>query len=349
MSLYFYKPNLEDMIRVLLLGRMQAGRLISQRDIESVCLMGRSVFLREEMCLRLDAPLCIVGDLHGQFEDLLRILNNSGHPPLQRYLFLGDYVDRGHSSVETITLLLCYKLRYPDNVYMLRGNHESAVLNRVYGFFDECKRRYTTKLWKTFVDCYNCMPVAAIVSGRIFCCHGGLSPCLRSIEQINMLPRPTEIPNQGLLCDLLWSDPHLTSYGWKYNKRGVSVSFGRDMVERFLIRNDFDLICRAHQVVEDGYEFFAKRQLVTIFSASNYCGVFENSGATMMVAENLAITFDIYPPKNRKRPSPQVRTTKSIQLGPRESGNVFKAAMNRIKTSIKPSAGNPTVNINIDI
>ncbi|BFG03670.1 serine/threonine-protein phosphatase PP1-like [Drosophila madeirensis] len=347
MSLFFPKPNIEDMIRVLLSRRRLSGRLISGKDITSVCLLVRSVFLQEDMCLRVDAPVCVVGDLHGQFEDLLRILHNSGHPPQQRYLFLGDYVDRGHNSVETITLLFCYKLCYPEHIFMLRGNHESAVLNRVYGFFDECKRRYTIKLWKTFVDCYNCMPVAAIVSGRVFCCHGGLSPHLRTIEQINQLPRPTEIPHQGLLCDLLWSDPHLKSYGWTQNKRGVSVSFGRDTVERFLVRNDFDLICRAHQVVEDGYEFFAKRQLVTVFSAPNYCGIFENAGATMMVAKNLTISFDIYPAKSSKRSTPQFQTSKSMQLGPRESGNVFKAAMNRIKDRIKPTALNPTQNVNI--
>ncbi|XP_002138806.2 serine/threonine-protein phosphatase PP1-like [Drosophila pseudoobscura] len=330
MSLFLRKPNIEGIIRTLVCGRRQSKRPISQKDIMSVCHMVRSVFLQEAMCLRVNAPICIVGDLHGQFEDLLRILNTSGHPPQQSYLFLGDYVDRGHRSVETITLLFCYKICYPDKIFLLRGNHESEVLNQVYGFFDECKRRYTVKLWKTFVDCYNCMPVAAIVSKRVFCCHGGLSPHLSCIEQINQLKRPTEIPSEGLLCDLLWSDPHHTAYGWAPNKRGVSVSFGRDTIERFLVRNDFDLICRAHQVVEDGYEFFAKRQLVTVFSAPNYCGIFENSGATMKISENLTITFDIYPAKNS---TPHTSTL--IRLGPRESGKVFRAAM-RIKNAIKP-------------
>lgn len=288
-----YMANVDELIRLLEAGCRHNGLTIDKRDIQAICRDARQVFLGESMCLEISAPLCVVGDVHGQFEDLLRIFKFKGFPPGQRYLFLGDYVDRGKHSVETITLLFCYKIRYPDCVYLLRGNHESQSLNQIYGFYDECKRRYSSKLWKTFVDCYSCMPVAAIVSNRVFCCHGGLSPSLTSIEDINNLPRPTDIPAAGLLCDLLWSDPD-RSYGWNKSNRGVSWVFGSDIVERFLLRHDFDLICRAHQVVEDGYELFAKRQLVTIFSAPNYCGVYDNAGATMYIDNNLLIRFDIY-------------------------------------------------------
>lgn len=127
-------------------------------------------------------------------------------------------------------------------------------------------------MWKTFTDCFNCLPVAAIVDEKIFCCHGGLSPDLQSMEQIRRIMRPTDVPDQGLLCDLLWSDPDKDQMGWGENDRGVSFTFGAEVVGKFLHKHDFDLICRAHQVVEDGYEFFAKRQLVTLFSAPNYCG-----------------------------------------------------------------------------
>ncbi|KAH8370176.1 hypothetical protein KR093_002477, partial [Drosophila rubida] len=286
---------INDLIRQLEFGLRQPNMIIpmDKKDIQAVCADVREVFIAEEMCLSVPAPVCVVGDLHGQYEDLLRILKIKGFPPQQRYLFLGDYVDRGKHSLETLTLLLCYKVKFPTHVYLLRGNHESQSINQIYGFFDECKRRYSTKLWKSFVDCYSCMPVAAVVSNRVFCCHGGLSPSLSSIEDINNLKRPTDIPVDGLLCDLLWSDPD-RNYGWNKSTRGVSYVFGSDVVERFLFRNDFDLICRAHQVVEDGYEMFAKRQLVTIFSAPNYCGVFDNAGATMFIDHNLMITFDIY-------------------------------------------------------
>ncbi len=201
-----------------------------------------------------------------------------------------DYVDRGKQSLETICLLLAYKIKYPENFFILRGNHECASINRcvpgrappaqvhpphsppprsIYGFYDECKRRYNIKLWKTFTDCFNCLPIAAIIDEKIFCMHGGLSPELASMDQIKRIMRPTDVPDTGLLCDLLWSDPDKDIVGWGENDRGVSFTFGPDVVAAFLKRHDLDLICRAHQVVEDGYEFFAKRQLVTLFSAPN--------------------------------------------------------------------------------
>ncbi|XP_023392724.1 serine/threonine-protein phosphatase PP1-beta catalytic subunit isoform X2 [Pteropus vampyrus] len=141
---------------------------------------------------------------------------------------------------------------------------------------------------------------AAIVDEKIFCCHGGLSPDLQSMEQIRRIMRPTDVPDTGLLCDLLWSDPDKDVQGWGENDRGVSFTFGADVVSKFLNRHDLDLICRAHQVVEDGYEFFAKRQLVTLFSAPNYCGEFDNAGGMMSVDETLMCSFQILKPSEKK-------------------------------------------------
>lgn len=148
-------------------------------------------------------------------------------------------------------------------------------------------------MWKTFVDAFKCLPVAAIVDDKIFCCHGGLSPALDSMDQIRRLVRPTDIPDAGLLCDLLWSDPEKDVSGWQPSDRGVSFTFGADVVARFLNKHNLDLVCRAHQVVEDGYQFFAKRQLVTVFSAPNYCGEFDNAGAVMSVDDNLMCSFHV--------------------------------------------------------
>ncbi|CAN4101654.1 unnamed protein product [Withania somnifera] len=184
--------------------------------------------------------------------------------------------------------------------FLLRGNHECASINRIYGFYDECKRRFNVKLWKSFTDCFNCLPVAALIEEKILCMHGGLSPDLSSLDQIQNLPRPTAIPDTGLLCDLLWSDPGKDVKGWGMNDRGVSYTFGPDKVSEFLSKHDLDLVCRAHQVVEDGYEFFAERQLVTIFSAPNYCGEFDNAGAMMSVDENLMCSFQILKPAEKK-------------------------------------------------
>lgn len=275
---------------------------LPETTIIFVCSSARDLFLSQPMLLELSSPVKICGDLHGQYKDLLRIFQQCGTPPLSNYLFLGDYVDRGQNSIETLTLLLTYKIRYPESFFMLRGNHESSDVNRVYGFYDECKRRYSVKLWKAFVDCYDCMPVAAIVGDRIFCVHGGLSPDLKNLDDIRRLHRPTEVPSEGLLCDLLWSDPDEATSSWAANDRGVSYTFGCNVVESFLMQYNFNLIVRAHQVVEDGYEFFANRQLVTIFSAPNYCNIFDNSAAVLVVDPNLVCHFVII------RPKPQFRT-----------------------------------------
>jgi serine/threonine-protein phosphatase PP1 catalytic subunit len=139
----------------------------------------------------------IVGDIHGQFYDLLRIFEYGGYPGESNYLFLGDYVDRGKNSLETICLLLAFKVKYKENFFLLRGNHEAENINRVYGFYDECKKRYNVKLWKLFCDTFNCLPVAALVDEKILCMHGGISPQLQDLEQINKINRPTEIPEEG--------------------------------------------------------------------------------------------------------------------------------------------------------
>lgn len=273
---------------------------LAEHEIRFLCGKSRDIFMSQPILLDLEAPLKICGDIHGQYYDLLRLFEYGGFPPESNYLFLGDYVDRGKQSLETICLLLAYKIKYPENFFILRGNHESASINRIYGFYDECKRRYNIKLWKTFTDCFNCLPIAAVIDEKIFTMHGGLSPDLQSLEQIRRVMRPTDVPDTGLLCDLLWSDPDKDVQGWSENDRGVSFTFGPDIVSKFLQKHDMDLICRAHQVVEDGYEFFAKRQLVTLFSAPNYCGEFDNAGAMMTVDESLLCSFQILKPAEKK-------------------------------------------------
>jgi len=271
-----------------------------ESDIISLVYLAREVFLDQPVFLELEAPLKICGDIHGQYYDLLRLFEHGGFPPDSNYLFLGDYVDRGAHNLETICLLFAYKVKYPENFFLLRGNHESSSINRMYGFYDECKRRYSIKLWKIFTDCFNCLPVCALVEDKILCMHGGLSPDLKKLDQIRDIERPTDVPDSGLLCDLLWSDPDKDISGWGENARGVSFVFGNDVTRTFLKKHDLDLICRAHQVVEDGYEFCADRHLVTVFSAPNYCGQFDNSAAMMTVDDRLTCSFQILQPAERK-------------------------------------------------
>jgi len=270
---------------------------LDEKQIILLCQTARDIFAAQPVFLELEAPIKIVGDIHGQYYDLLRLFQHGGIPPESNYLFLGDYVDRGKQSLETICLLLAWKVKYRENFFLLRGNHECSSINRIYGFYDECKRRYNVKLWKTFTDCFNNLPVAAMVDEKILCMHGGLSPKLTSFDSIRKIKRPTLVPEKGLLCDLLWSDPEKNHVGWGVNDRGVSWTFGTDVVTKFLKNHNLDLICRAHQVVEDGYEFFAGRKLVTLFSAPNYCGEFDNAGAMMTVDETLMCSFQMLKPK----------------------------------------------------
>lgn len=293
---------LDDIINRLLEVRGKPGKQVqlSESEIKQLCVVSRDIFLEQPNLLELEAPIKICGDIHGQYSDLLRLFEYGGLPPQANYLFLGDYVDRGKQSLETICLLLAYKIKYPENFFLLRGNHECASINRIYGFYDECKRRFNVRLWKIFTDCFNCLPVAALIDEKILCMHGGLSPDLHQLDEIRNLHRPTDVPDSGLLCDLLWSDPSRDVQGWGMNDRGVSYTFGADKVTEFLTKHDLDLVCRAHQVVEDGYEFFASRQLVTIFSAPNYCGEFDNAGAMMSVDETLMCSFQILKPAEKK-------------------------------------------------
>jgi len=274
---------------------------LTETEIQGLVTAAREIFISQPILLELEAPIKICGDIHGQYYDLLRLFEYGGFPPEANYLFLGDYVDRGQQSIETICLLLAYKVKYPENFFLLRGNHECSSINRLYGFYDECKRRYNFKIWKSFGDCFNCLPVAAIIDDKIICMHGGLSPDLTNLEQITRIMRPTEVPDEGLLCDLLWSDPDNDVNGWAENERGVSFTFGGEIISAFLKKHELDLICRAHQVVEDGYEFFGKRQLVTVFSAPNYCGEFDNSAALMSVDENLVCSFQILKPTEKSK------------------------------------------------
>jgi len=288
--------DLDDIIDRLLSCRVDPRpkqQILLEGEIRRLCNKSRDLFLKQPALLELEAPIKICGDIHGQYYDLLRLFEFGGFPPESNYLFLGDYVDRGRQSLETICLLLAYKVKYPKNFFLLRGNHECASINRIYGFYEECKRRYNVKLWKTFTDCFNCLPIAAIIDEKIFCMHGGLSPDLESMEQIRKIQRPSDVPDTGLLCDLLWADPDKDLKGWKENDRGVSFCFGDNIVTSFLLDHDLDLICRAHQVVEDGYEFFGKRQLVTIFSAPNYCNEFDNAGAMMIGDQTLMCSFHV--------------------------------------------------------
>jgi serine/threonine-protein phosphatase PP1 catalytic subunit len=286
--------NVDDILNKLLSVKgikVQKQVTLLENEIKWLVIRNKEIAMEQPIFLELESPLNVCGDIHGQFYDLLKLFDVAGVPPDSNYLFLGDYVDRGKFSIESICLLMCYKVKFPENFFLLRGNHECASINKIYGFYDDCKRRYSVKLWKLFTDFFNCLPISACIDDKILCMHGGISPELFSLEQLKKIARPTDIPDQGLLCDLLWSDPDKEVKGWGANDRGISVTFSSSVIEKFLQSQDLELICRGHQVVQDGYEFFGKKNLLTIFSAPNYCGEFDNSGGVMVIDENLMCSF----------------------------------------------------------
>lgn len=278
-------------------GSIYATANLTVVELNWICQRVGPLLLEQPVILELEPPITICGDIHGQYTDLIRIFESSGYPPETQYLFLGDYVDRGNQSIEVVALLFLYKILYPTRIFLLRGNHECSYINRMYGFYDDCAK-YSVMLWRAFSDVFNCLPIAAIIEHKIFCIHGGISPELEDLNQIAMMERPQEVPESGLLCDLLWSDPDPEVDEWGDNDRGTGYVFGQPQVDAFLEKFQFDLICRGHQAVMEGYEFPFRpvQNIVTIFSAPNYCYQFENNGAVLRVDENLLCAFNLHPP-----------------------------------------------------
>ncbi|KAK0423435.1 hypothetical protein QR680_008144 [Steinernema hermaphroditum] len=265
-----------------------SGIKYSVWEILDVLWLARRKLSKEPTLLEVKAPVVIVGDIHGQYGDLQRIFrmfsskNKSGQCT-QRYLFLGDYVDRGRSSLEVIMCLLVHKLAYPDKFHLIRGNHETKHINCTFGFLDELESRFDKPtafdLWEAFNDTFALLPLAALVHKKILCMHGGVGPDLKSLDDIKNIKRPLDDPGiNALASDLLWADPMLNSSGYAVNTfRKLNI----------------DLIVRAHQMMRNGYGFFCNRKLVTIFSAPNYICQSSNSGAVMKIDRQLRAGFVI--------------------------------------------------------
>jgi serine/threonine-protein phosphatase 2A catalytic subunit len=219
------------------------------------------------------------------------LATSGGNVPDTNYLFMGDYVDRGYYSVETVSLLVSMKIRFKDRIFILRGNHESRQITQVYGFYDECLRKYgSANVWKLFTDLFDYLPVTALVENAIFALHGGLSPSIESLDAIRVLDRVQEVPHEGPMCDLLWSDPDDRS-GWGISPRGAGYTFGSDISAQFNHLNGLKLVARAHQLVMDGFQWAHDKSVVTIFSAPNYCYRCGNTAAIMDVDESLSYSF----------------------------------------------------------
>ncbi|KAI0365870.1 Metallo-dependent phosphatase [Pilatotrama ljubarskyi] len=281
------------------LAQLMECQHLPEADMKVLCDRVRSILLEESNIQPVSSPVTICGDIHGQFWDLLELLRKGGMVPETSYIFMahlpqGDFVDRGHYSLETVSLLLVLKAKYPDKVTLLRGNHESRQITQVYGFYDECQQKYGSALvWKACCSVFDYLNLAAIIDGETLCVHGGLSPDIRTLDQIRVLSRAQEIPHEGAFCDLMWSDPDEVE-NWAVSPRGAGWLFGGSVTREFNHVNSLRLIARAHQLVQEGYKYMFDEQLVTVWSAPNYCYRCGNMASILTIRENGERSFTVY-------------------------------------------------------
>ncbi|KAK5660232.1 hypothetical protein OQA88_12766 [Cercophora sp. LCS_1] len=361
------------------IAQLRACRPIPESEVRELCHKARELLIEEGNVVTVTAPVTICGDIHGQFHDLMELFRVGGDVPDTNYLFMGDFVDRGFYSLESFLLLLCLKVRYPDRMTLIRGNHESRQITTVYGFYDECLRKYgSANVWRYCCDVFDYLALGAIVlgasntlspnpdsssisdvpttddveievcnadgqimsqfsrrkptrpgrngaasaaasatnpngiapgmaptntgppgsgasgssggsvgnpAGAVLCVHGGLSPLIDMVDKIRLLDRKQEVPHEGAMCDLLWSDPDEID-GWGLSPRGAGFLFGADIVRVFNHRNDLSLIARAHQLVMEGFKEMFDASIVTVWSAPNYCYRCGNVAALLELSED---------------------------------------------------------------
>lgn len=300
----------------------------------------------QPMVLKIKTPVKVFGDIHGQYEDLMRFFELWGEPSespgvgdinLIDYLFLGDYIDRGVNSLETICLLMALKIKYPDKIHLLRGNHEDRLINSNFGFLEECEFRLVEtrepdelSVFNVINEFFDCLPLAAIINEEILCIHGGLGGCLTKVSEIEEIKRPLKVVHEAtnkteqIVMDILWSDPtdNDQEYGIQPNvmrdsrNYGNIVKFGPDIVEKFLKNNNLSMIIRAHECVLDGFERFDGGNLITVFSATDYCKRHKNAGAMLIINNNFEIIPHlIYPILETNSNSPDQNINEKENIG----------------------------------
>ncbi|OHT01601.1 Serine/threonine-protein phosphatase PP1-2 [Tritrichomonas foetus] len=343
-QLFLMDPNerLDALINEALISTKDlAGFTI--KDIIWVCTGAQEVLASESSLLSLEAPIKICGDLHGMYTDLIKAFKHGGLPSHTKWLFLGDYVDRGPQSIEVVCLLFAMKMRYPDRVFLLRGNHESNDMSSIFGFSEECSKKLNTTMWNLFCDVFNVLPLAAVINKAFFCVHGGISPDLGHVAQISRIKRPVTIPKTGLICDLLWSDPDINVSYFEDSDRGNTVMWGLTAARKFLTINKLQLIIRGHQVAAEGYNFpfTPDHNVVTVFTSSCHSPDNIIRACYMTIEEDLKYSFTLLPLDTPAIPHPS--SPKNGEKTTIQRRQMRVAGSNKLplqKTSITSSATN---------
>jgi diadenosine tetraphosphatase ApaH/serine/threonine PP2A family protein phosphatase len=297
----FSDSDLDEIVFQVILTRMngkkQYRKEVTEETMTSLCQAAQRAFESEPTVLRLASNIAIVGDIHGNIDDLLRIFERLRYPPSTRYLFLGDYVDRGLYGTEVVMLLFAMKLKYPEHIFLVRGNHESEGLTRVYGFQKEISTKFNEAVWRSVIDAFSALPLCAIVGERVFCVHGGLSPFLNTAADVESVAKPKDIPFSGLLADMVWSDPCTKIEGFYPSPRGCGCLYGPLALAEFLRANNFDLLVRSHSLCMKGttwpFEDYPEvaEKCLTVFSTSNYCDQ-GNTAAVLSVSADLLVNVE---------------------------------------------------------
>ncbi|GEQ67518.1 hypothetical protein JCM33374_g1183 [Metschnikowia sp. JCM 33374] len=291
---------------------IKSCRFIPEADVQEICSKVIEIIVEEANIQQVYTPVTICGDIHGQLHDMITLFKTGGECPGTQYLFLGDFVDRGYYSLESLLLLFTLKIRYPDRITLIRGNHESRQITTVYGFYDECLRKYgSVNVWRYCCEVFDYISLGAVVGGPggVFCVHGGLSPDVETVDEIRKLDRKQEVPHEGPMCDLLWSDPEEVS-AWAVSPRGAGYLFGENEVSRFCFKNDISLIARAHQLVMEGYKEMFSKTLVTVWSAPNYCYRCGNVASILTIGDDLSREYKVFEASNQDMD--QISTKKPV-------------------------------------
>jgi len=274
---------------------IEEGGYPKESEVCLICEGVHEIVIEESNVRAVRSPVTICGDIHGQLYDLLKLFKIGGDVRSMNYLFLGDYVDRGYNSVQTLMLLLSLKLKHRERITLLRGNHESRQITKTYGYYDECIRKYgTPNVWRMTTNLFDFLVLSALIDGKIFCVHGGLSPSVNSLISLRVIERKKEIPSEGGMSDLLWSDPEEMVEFWGVSPRGAGYFFGQKVTENFCHVNNLEVICRAHQLVMEGINYMFNERCITVWSAPNYCYRCGNLGAFLKYDNKLQGTVTTF-------------------------------------------------------